>query len=163
VSIFFCGPLLSMSACAVLVVWGRCLVHHVRVSSGGQLVDRCAVGTQTMPEVVVPLRRSVYEVVVEAGSTQCEVTVRQGARVVRIVSQVTSVVYGMVVGVGAGVARAVSLAVVMVERGVGGGRSEVGWELAVMEGGVARPRVARLRALRRRVGNFIAVAVGVGR
>jgi hypothetical protein len=92
-SMFFCGPLAALaSTCTVLVVWGRCLVHHVRVSSGGQLVERCAVGMQTMPEVVVPLRRIVYEVVVEAGKTQCEVTVRQGARVVMIVSQVTSVV-----------------------------------------------------------------------
>jgi hypothetical protein len=165
-SVFFCGLLVALaSACAVLVVWGRCLVHHVRVSRGGQLVERCAVGMQTMPEVVVPLRRIVYEVVVEAGKTQCEVTVRQGARVVMIVSQVTRVVYGMVVGVGAGVARAVSLTVVMVERGGleldcgGAGRSEVGGKLAVMVGGVARPRAARLRALRRRLGNFIAVAV----
>jgi hypothetical protein len=81
----------------------------------------------------------------------------------RLLSRPEIRVYGMVVGVGAGVARAVSLAVVMVERGLGGGRSEVGWELAVMEGGVARPRTVRLSALRRRVGNFIAVAVGVGR
>jgi hypothetical protein len=160
----FCGPLAALSsACTVpVVVWGRCIVHHVRVSSGGQLVERCAVGMQTMPEVVVPLTSIVYEVVVEAGNTQCEVTVRQGARVVMIVSQVTSVVYGMVVGVGAGVARVVSLAVVTVERGVGGGRSEVARELAVMAGGFARPRAARLRALRRRVGNLIAVSVGVG-
>jgi hypothetical protein len=42
---------------------------------------------------------------------------------------------------------------------VGGGRSEVRGKLAVMVGGVARPRAARLRALRRTVGNFIAVAV----
>jgi hypothetical protein len=162
----FCGPLAALaSTCAALAVWGRCFVHHVRVSSGGQLVERCTVGIQTMPEVVVPLRRTVYEVVVEAGKTQCEVTVRQGARVVMIVSQVTRVVYAMVVGVGTGVARAVSLTVVMVVRGGleldcgGAGRSEVGWKLAVMVGGVARPRAARLRALRRRVGNFIAVAV----
>jgi hypothetical protein len=71
----------------------------------------------------------------------------------------------MVVGVGAGVARVVSLTVVMVVRGGleldcgGAGRSKVGGKLAVREGEVARPRAARLRALRRRMGSFIAVAV----
>jgi hypothetical protein len=49
---------LLLLACTVPVAWARTF-HQVRVLCGAQLVDRYAVGTQTRPEVVVPLRRTV--------------------------------------------------------------------------------------------------------
>ena len=58
------GTCASISARSLVLAWTvpvACArtVHHVRVLCGAQLVDRCAVGMQTMPEVVVPFRRTV--------------------------------------------------------------------------------------------------------